>query len=229
MKQDLRPFGGLVRQINRRQPGRQSGFTLIELMIAIAVAAVLITLATPHFRLLIQNNRLSSAANDFVSALNLARAEAVKRGVVVFICRTDDPQATPPACQRANNALHDGNWSNGWLIYALPQTTLVGLRSPNFDYVDGTDTVVRLGEGPPGDVRITSNDEGNQWNQWLGFNTDGTLLMDPALTPVTSDGASYAVCDDRNESSGRLIRVSVAGRATVGDTTTAADTDCSPT
>ena len=72
-----------------------SGFTLIELMVAIAVAAILITLATPSFRLLIQNNRISGAANDFVSVFNLARAEAIKRGAVVFVCRTDDPQANP--------------------------------------------------------------------------------------------------------------------------------------
>ena len=195
---------------------------MIELMVAIAVAAILITLATPSFRLLIQNNRISGAANDFVSVFNLARAEAIKRGAVVFVCRTDDPQANPPDCQRANNAVHDGNWSNGWLMYAVPTTEMISLRSPNYDYIDGTDTVVRLGEGATDGVRITSDAEGNQF---LGYNADGTLFMDPA----TPGEARYAVCDDRNESAGRLIRIPVAGRATVGTTTTATDSDCSPT
>ena len=191
-------------------------------MVAIAVAAILITLATPSFRLLIQNNRISGATNDFVSVFNLARAEAIKRGSVVFVCRTDDPQATPPDCQRATDALHDGNWSNGWLIYAVPTSEIASLRSPNYDYIDGTDALVRLGEGLAGDVRITSDAEGNQF---LGYNADGTLFMDPAAPGE----ARYAVCDDRNESAGRLIRVPVAGRATVSDTTTATDSDCSPT
>jgi type IV fimbrial biogenesis protein FimT len=56
------------------------GFTLIELLITIVVLAVLLTLAAPSFRDVIQNNRVTAQANELVSALHLARAEAVKRG-----------------------------------------------------------------------------------------------------------------------------------------------------
>jgi type IV fimbrial biogenesis protein FimT len=56
------------------------GFTLIELLITIVVLAVLLTLAAPSFRDVIQNNRVTAQANELVSALNLARSEAVKRG-----------------------------------------------------------------------------------------------------------------------------------------------------
>ena len=192
---------------------RQGGLTIIELMITLVVAAVLISLAVPNFRLLLQNNRITGATNDFLAVVNLARAEAVKRGATVLVCRTDDPQAAPPDCQRANSAVHDGNWSNGYLIYALPTNTIAA----EGDYVDGTDVLVRLGEGTADGVRITSNTAGNQW---LGFSPNGLLFE--------SGEARFAVCDDRNESAGRLIRVPLTGRPFVEDTTTAATFDCSP-
>ena len=56
------------------------GFTLLELMVAIAVLAILATVGVPSFRALIQNNRVTTQANELVSALSFARTEAVKRG-----------------------------------------------------------------------------------------------------------------------------------------------------
>jgi type IV fimbrial biogenesis protein FimT len=193
---------------------RSSGFTLTELMIGIVVAAILITLAVPNFRLLVQNNRISSTTNNFFAAINLARAEAVKRGTPVFICRTDDSEASPPACQRANGAVHSGNWSRGWLIYAVPPTAI----TTGGDYVDGTDVLVRLGGGTSDGVRITSDTEGNYA---LGYKADGMTFE--------LDEARYAICDDRNESAGKLIRIPLTGRAFLESTSVAADRDCSPT
>ena len=56
------------------------GFTLLELMVAIAVLAVLATIGVPSFQNLIQNNRVTTQTNELVTALTFARAEAVKRG-----------------------------------------------------------------------------------------------------------------------------------------------------
>jgi type IV fimbrial biogenesis protein FimT len=56
------------------------GFTLLELMITIAVLAILVTVGVPGFQELIQNNRVTTQTNELVTALNLARTEAVKRG-----------------------------------------------------------------------------------------------------------------------------------------------------
>lgn len=56
------------------------GFTLLELMVTVAVLAILVTVGVPSFQTLIQNNRVTTQTNELVTALNAGRTEAVKRG-----------------------------------------------------------------------------------------------------------------------------------------------------
>lgn len=75
----------------RRGPlsaGACSGFTLLELLITVAVAAILAALAAPGFASLINSNRLSAQANEVVASLQLARTEAIKQNRRVIICRS---------------------------------------------------------------------------------------------------------------------------------------------
>jgi len=66
-----------------------SGFTLIELMITLVVLAILLAVGVPSFNNLIENNRVTAQANSLLGAVNLARSEAVKRGVPVSV-RSED-------------------------------------------------------------------------------------------------------------------------------------------
>lgn len=79
------------------------GFTLIELMITIAVAAILLTVALPSFQDSIRRNRILTQASDIVSTLALARSEAVKRNQTVSVVVAD----------AANS---NGTWAGGWCI-----------------------------------------------------------------------------------------------------------------
>jgi len=73
---------------------RNGGFTLLELMITLALAAILVTLAVPNMRDFMRNSRLAGAGNDLLHSLNLARTEAIKRQTGnVVVCATADPTA----------------------------------------------------------------------------------------------------------------------------------------
>lgn len=90
----------------------QRGFTIIELMMALLVLALLITVAVPSFGSFINNNRITSQANNFHAALLYARSEAVKRNRAVFMCWSGDSTAASP-CGNSGTG-----WSDGWVMYA---------------------------------------------------------------------------------------------------------------
>ena len=58
---------------------KRAGFTLVELLVTIAVIAIIATIAVPGFQGMTANNRLASDYNEILSGLNLARSEAIKR------------------------------------------------------------------------------------------------------------------------------------------------------
>ncbi|WP_146910609.1 GspH/FimT family pseudopilin [Arenimonas daejeonensis] len=77
---------------------RSAGFTLVELMITIAVLAVVLAVAVPSFQGVINRNRLVSAANEAVGVLQIARMEAIRRNARVEIC----PSTNGAACSGSN-------------------------------------------------------------------------------------------------------------------------------
>jgi type IV fimbrial biogenesis protein FimT len=85
------------------------GFTLVELLVTLTVAAILLASAVPAFRDMIQNNRIAVQANAMVGALNLARSEAVKRGVTVQVCKSSNG---------ATCVAGAGNWQIGWIVFS---------------------------------------------------------------------------------------------------------------
>jgi type IV fimbrial biogenesis protein FimT len=96
-------------EIKYRYGSSQSGFTLIELMVTVAVLAVLATIAAPSFTEILSSLRVRTAAYSLISDLSLARSEAVKRGVAVVVS---------PSAQ---------GWSAGWTIVANTTPTATTL------------------------------------------------------------------------------------------------------
>ena len=84
---------------------KQSGFTLLELMITIAILAVLVGLGLPSFQETIRTNRVASITNDLVGAFQLARSEAIRRGRDVWVC----PSSNQASC--------GGTWAQGWIVW----------------------------------------------------------------------------------------------------------------
>jgi type IV fimbrial biogenesis protein FimT len=90
---------------------RISGFTMVELLVTMGVAAILTAVAVPAFRTFILNDRDSTQLNSLVYSLNYARSEAVKRDSAagVVVCPSSD------AATCSNTA----NWAGGWIVLDL--------------------------------------------------------------------------------------------------------------
>ncbi|MBB3063029.1 GspH/FimT family pseudopilin [Microbulbifer rhizosphaerae] len=97
----------------------QGGFTLIELMVTIAVLAIVVTIAAPSFTTMINNNRSIALGEELVTALNYTRAEAVKRGQSVSICASSD------------GATCTGTWTDGWIVADIDDNVLRHWQAPN--------------------------------------------------------------------------------------------------
>ena len=89
------------------QLNRVNGFTVIELMMTIVVAAVIMTVGVPSFQGLMERNQLTSNINQFISTLALARSEAIKRNQRVVVC----PSSNGTSCNNANG------YETGWIIF----------------------------------------------------------------------------------------------------------------
>jgi len=89
-----------------RRPGAR-GFSLIELMVVVALVAILLVLAVPAFRNMIQINRVAGEVNSFSADLQYARSEAIQRGVPVSLC----PSSDGATCLGTNT------WHSGWIVF----------------------------------------------------------------------------------------------------------------
>ncbi len=76
----------------------QAGFTLLELMVVLAIAGVLMAVAIPAMGNFIRNSRITGAANDVMAGFHFARSEAIKRRVPVTLCTSANSQAANPTC-----------------------------------------------------------------------------------------------------------------------------------
>ena len=82
------------------------GFTLVEIMMAIVILAILLGIAVPSFRDASLSSRLTGYANDIVASAQVARSEAIKRNARVRLCTS----AAGTACEA------DADWTDGWIV-----------------------------------------------------------------------------------------------------------------
>lgn len=96
---------------------RQTGLTMIELMIVVTIAAILAGIAIPSFSDLINRTRLTSTMSQLTSDLNRARSEAIKRNSRVLVCVRGGTDAAP-VCGAGTD------WRNGWVVCSDKDTVL---------------------------------------------------------------------------------------------------------
>lgn len=146
------------------------GFTLAELMVTIALVAILLTLGLPSFQDSIRRNRISTATNEFLAGLALARTEAIRSARGSGVCGANAD---------GNGCVDEGmEWSNGLLIWTDANATR------GFDA--GVDTVVRRIQATDG-VSVTVSAASSAPEGQIAFNSRGmaangarTITLTPA-------------------------------------------------
>jgi type IV fimbrial biogenesis protein FimT len=112
---------------------RTAGFTLIEMLVAIAIAAILLAVAVPSFSAANLSSRLRATSTDLIASASLARAEAIKRNGIVHLC----PSADGTSCT-------SGGWEQGWIVIAPAKGTLA-------------EKIVRRSDALPAGFKVTSS------------------------------------------------------------------------
>ena len=126
----------------------KNGFTLIELMVTIALVAILLTVAVPSFTTYQRNAELTSFTNTLLSGVNAARGEAMKRGRNAMVVPTD---AT--------------NWSSGWIVFVDVDRTGT--------YAAANDITILTREATPSYLVISGNGTSGESPPYIMFNASG--------------------------------------------------------
>jgi len=173
---------------------KQSGVTLLELMVALAIAAILLTMALPGFSSLARSSRLSSVTNEFVSSLHLARSEAIKRNSHVVMCKS----ATGGSCAAS------GGWNQGWLMFHDGNNNAV---------LDIGETVILTRQPFPEGLSF----EGNGWiARYISYTPSGATRTTSGILQV----GTLTVCEQSaGPTSARQIVISRTGRPRTVKTT----------
>ena len=174
------------------------GFTLIELMVAISILAIILVVGVPSFQTSIQNNRVITNANEVISAVIIARNEAIKRGVNV----------------RIRSISGNANWTTGWSV--VTDSNNDGAFSATPDCIGNNDCEVHRRPGLNGGVGLNSV-----------INNVTFFEFDPRgrLRTVVSNPDTLVMCDSRGfVQEARAIVITNTGRSrVVSATATEAD------
>ena len=178
----------------------QVGFTLLELMVVLAIAGILMAVGIPAMGNFLRNGRITAAANDVMAALHFTRSEAIKRRQPVTLCTSNDTinadgsQNDDPTCAASDEL-------TGWFSFVdLNQS---GTR-------EAGEAVLMQRERM--DARITARSSADPFAVTYLING---LALDP-------NGSQIVLCDERGNvptggelSSARGILIAITGRAGV--------------
>ncbi len=186
---------------------RSRGFTLMELMVTLAIAAAVIGIGVPSYREFSRNSRMVSVANDILGGVLTARTEAIKRQLTsggISICPSSDPGASVPACLSSATRNFDG-----WLVFV----------DKNNDCDRSSDEeVIRIGSRI--DLTNTPTQHVNSYSNGVCFSFSATGFQN---TTSRTAASRVVFCDERgntkqpgmNLSVARGIEVTNTGRARI--------------
>jgi type IV fimbrial biogenesis protein FimT len=172
-----------VVRILSNHPRHERAFSLHQVVVTLVVISIVSTIAVPAYQQLISSQRIATAVNSLVTALHLARSEAIKRNERAVLC----PRADGQICQ--NNGTGETTWENGYLVYID--------RNANHKF-DADDVLVWMSSSHEGLHIRTTTDRNHVIYQPNGMAPGSNL--------------TFSFCDKRGQSPPRAVIVSTSGR-----------------
>lgn len=157
---------------------RTAGLTVIELIVVLAIMAIVTSAALPGFHGVIDGYRVRRAIEDLTATIYLARTEAIKRGGEVILRK-----ATPAGCAGSSS---NAQWECGWIVF-------VDLNNNNL--LDGNESVVHASPIATGvNIRFTSNHAVMPVDRWGQFNGSGAFGFIVKSSRANSSASPTALC-----------------------------------
>lgn len=162
-------------------PVRERGLTLIELIMTIAILAILAGISAPYIGNYISRSAMRSLSADFTFALQRARAEAVNRNACATICMSANAGASTPTCTTTGE-----DWGRGWIVFANPTCNATVTSA---DPLPGNVLVVRESSGTRYSI---TNLAGNAGLRSITFNARGATMSTTSGFALSDSAGSAA-------------------------------------
>jgi len=181
-----------------KNPLKHRGFTLLELLIAVSMVAILVGIAAPSMRSFLLQNGVQSDERELLADFSVARGKAVETNSYVSICGK---------AAGANTCNASADWSNGWIVF-VDNGEGAGATSAN-GILEAGEEVVRIKNYQGANAFVVQDDSSSSSVPVLGFDQRGYMN-----TLIHSERTEIFVCDPEGEARrARAIFVEVTGRA----------------
>jgi len=181
------------------------GFTLIELMVTLAIGVILMMVAIPSLTTYKRNAELTSATNTLLSAINAARGEAMKRGMNAMVLPADGT-----------------NWSSGWIVFVD--------KDRSQTYANNIDSTVLVQAAPASYIIVTGNQTAGLASPYILFDASGySKTKVGGFGALTLSLARNDVTGSLVYEQTRRIKIANTGRVRTCKQANSGDTTCSAT
>ncbi len=169
---------------------KRNGFTLVEVIVTLAIAAIVLSIGVPSFQSYIQNSRQTTAVNELATALQLARNSAITQRTRVVLCKSNNTSVAAPTCRTGAGS---GDWLQGWMIFTDPN---------NSGTLDGGETILRVHGAIDSNTNVSFAGNNNVTNR-VSFNAQGIAL---------GSNGTILYCDPRGNVFAKALVISVGGQ-----------------